>query len=252
MTAYATESETGPVDVVCLAPAGASAREFVRWQGASGPACRIVPVDLPGRGRRMRQAAETTLAGVVDRLFGELPRDRPYALLGHSFGGLVAYELARRARAEDFPLPRFLVVAGCRPPHDVRSGRFGADTPLSDEEVLDALDAEGLLSSSLRTSPAAGMVISTLRADLRLLARYVPPEPAEAALPVRISSWYGENDGFVPGSAAAGWRRYTSRGLSLRAFPDGHFFVQRHWRTCVELLADLVGPDGSRERVSGP
>ncbi|MER5206210.1 alpha/beta fold hydrolase [Streptomyces sp. NPDC002825] len=238
------DTEPGTVDVLCLAPSGASAREFVRWQGAAGEACRILPVDLPGRGRKMRQTPEATLHDTVGRLLDELPSERPYVLFGHSFGGLVAYELTRRAAANGLPLPRSLVVAACRPPHEISSPLISEAAELGEKEMLDALDAAGLLAESLRTSPAAAMIIPALRADLRLLAGYVPPAPAEAAVPVDIFSWYGTADRAVPETVAADWRPYTSGTCTLRAFDGGHFFVRDHWTVCVERLVDLV-PGGA-------
>ncbi|MCR6488439.1 aminotransferase class I/II-fold pyridoxal phosphate-dependent enzyme [Amycolatopsis sp. OK19-0408] len=231
---------TTTVDVVCLASSGASAREFARWRETAGAACRIVPLDLPGRGSKVRRPPARTLDDVVGGLLDELPAEREYALFGHSFGGLLAYELARRAAAEGRALPRFVVVAACRPPHDVSSALFAEAAELGDGEMLDALGAAGLISGSLRDSPAASVVVPALRADLRVLAGYVPPEPDRAAVPVDLVSWFGVADRAVSGQTAAKWRSYTSRSWSLRAFEGDHFFVREQGTACAEVLAKLA------------
>jgi surfactin synthase thioesterase subunit len=216
-----TISSDKPLTLLCLPPSGGSAREYQRWQGALGEGYRVVPVDLPGRGRRAQQRDATTFDEVTRMLLSEIPAHGSYALVGHSLGGLIAYELARRALAESLPLPEFVTIAACRPPHLT-------------------LNKAGLLSCAMRDSPFARMFLPALRADLGLLATYRHPI-ADLVLPVELKIWFGSEDRAVPRLIAEDWGLYTSVGCRTTVFPGGHFFVRDEWEACAGQLRGRSG-----------
>src|SRR5688572_9848315 len=82
----------------CLPYAGSSASVYVRWKRRLPAWIEVVPVELPGRGRRIGEPLQTTVAGVLDRIASDVRPEpgQPFALFGHSLGAILAFELAHR------------------------------------------------------------------------------------------------------------------------------------------------------------
>src|SRR3954454_11305125 len=99
--------------------AGGGASAFRGWAEALPPEVEVCPVQLPGRENRMREPAFDRLPPLVEALAGALERwrDLPYAVLGHSNGALIGFELARHARRTGAPGPVHLFASGRRAPH---------------------------------------------------------------------------------------------------------------------------------------
>src|SRR5205823_943244 len=75
----------------CLPHSGGSAGEYVRWSDGL-PGVEVWGVQLPGRGQRVGEPPLTRMPALVAALVASVPFRPPFALFGHSLGGLVAYE----------------------------------------------------------------------------------------------------------------------------------------------------------------
>lgn len=97
----------------------------------------VVPVELPGHGRRFNEPLQTDLLGLVGQLAGELeePLDLPYVLFGHSLGGLLVFELAHAFRQRGLPAPLTLFVSAAPAP-SCRGHRFESAVEQSDAQLL--------------------------------------------------------------------------------------------------------------------
>jgi surfactin synthase thioesterase subunit len=84
---------------------------FRSWIGSMA-GVEVCPVQLPGRWERLREPAFTRMEPLIDALAPVLLEHAgaaPFAFYGHSLGGLVAFELARRLAARG---PARLLVSG--------------------------------------------------------------------------------------------------------------------------------------------
>ncbi|MCP3803417.1 alpha/beta fold hydrolase [Allokutzneria sp. A3M-2-11 16] len=212
------------LDLFCVPHAGGSARTFLAWQRTFPPEIRVRPLELAGRGRRTREPRQPTVHQVAADLATLDPPPR-YAILGHSMGGLIAYELALTLVSQGKPPPEFLVVAATRPPHLLSPVDQATLAELPDDELLDALAANGTIPPTLRNSPMRELFVPIVRGDLRLIAAY---QPTIARLPLDIRAWFGEDDPMTPEPVMAEWRHYTSRTCTPRKFPGAHFFPHTH------------------------
>src|SRR6516225_8587755 len=92
----------GKLRLFCIPHAGAGPSSFRAWRNIFGDSIDVVPVACPGREGRFVEPLPATLDDLVRDLTVSLtPRlNMPFALLGHSMGALVAFELARRFRRD--------------------------------------------------------------------------------------------------------------------------------------------------------
>ncbi len=237
-------TEAEPFDLACVPHAGGSARTFLRWQRSMPPSIRVVPLEMAGRGRRTRDPRPPTLTDAAVDLAARLDPRAPYAILGHSLGGLIAYEMARLLSDGAHIAPSFVVLAACRPPHLLSGSRYALLADLSDDDLIDELAPDGRIPESVRHSAMRQWFLPVIRGDIALAANYLP-DPVAEPLPVNLLVWHGIADPATPPNALREWQRYTSRLFSVEAFPGGHFFIHDDLDHVADLLtaaALLVGP----------
>src|SRR5262249_41809067 len=90
-------SPGGRLRLFCFHHAGGAASVFSGWPAALPPGVDVLPVQLPGRESRRREAVPADFESLIAALDAELAEHvrAPYALYGHSLGGSVAYHLAK-------------------------------------------------------------------------------------------------------------------------------------------------------------
>jgi medium-chain acyl-[acyl-carrier-protein] hydrolase len=223
--------------LICFPYAGGSANDYRDWVDRI-PGTDIVAARLPGRDSRYTEPAETRFVPLLDDLVRTI---EPYlgadvTLFGHSMGGLLAFEIARRLEA-DGRAPTSVVASGCLAPRTFASaGR----TDFSDETLLAELRAEGPGSAEVRANDELlNLMLPIFRADLQLIADYrLSPAAAPLARPVRL--YYGADDVPEPGRLRQEWAEVVSGGLELRRFPGDHFFVRSAREDVLCTLAEDV------------
>ncbi|MFI9782632.1 thioesterase II family protein [Kitasatospora sp. NPDC051984] len=247
-------SGTPPPRLICFHHAGAGISAFARWQSVIGPSADVVPLLLPGRGPRIRERRITD----PDRLVAELDSliepllDRPFALYGHSLGGLVAHAWAAARQRSGGPQPELVALGAVLPPH-LRSPVLAA-AALPDPELLRRLVGYGVLPpGAVEEDEATGLwrrrVLPALRDDL-YLGRAICERGGEP-LHTRVLAVAGEGDPIAPLSGVSQWARYAPGGFELRTVPGGHFFVRE--RAAPRLLAEqLDGPRAGSRALPRP
>jgi len=95
--------------VYCVAGGGASALAFSPLAANLDPADSVIV--FQGRGVERRAPAEWTFAGMVRRRVRRIdpPADGPIVLVGHSFGAVLALDIARSLRARGHDVVPFLI-----------------------------------------------------------------------------------------------------------------------------------------------
>jgi len=209
----------------------------------------VLPVQLPGREARLDEPAFARLEPLMDALFAAIRPllDRPYALFGHSMGGLIAFELARAIRAAALPQPSHLFISARQAPH--APPRWPLPHTLQDAELSDLLRRLGGTPEQVLVDPALReLVFPALRKDFELVDTYAyrPGPPLE----VPLRAFGATGDILVNAAALENWRAHTRHFLGVQMFPGHHhYFAAEPAPLLTTLLQDL----GLRaaERVPG-
>ncbi|WP_380281596.1 acyltransferase domain-containing protein [Kitasatospora purpeofusca] len=224
-----------PMRLVCFHHAGGDASLFSGWQHHFGDALEVVAVNLPGRGDEQRAA---DLDALVDRLDKDLAAvlEGPHLVYGHSFGGLVGYELVRRRAARGLRSPEALLV-GAVPapdaPHALDSLELDEDTLI---EFI--LELTGMPREVLAYPEWVHSVTAALRDDLLLWRGH--HDTGHPPLPCPIDAFTGAGDRLVPPGTLAGWAKRTASGFRLHEVDGGHFFVRENRAAFLELLGTVL------------
>lgn len=220
----------------CFPHAGGSAAVFRSWPKAL-TAVDVRAVQLPGRGGRLgdrpfarvRELAVAACDGLAAHL-----DDEPFALFGHSFGALVAFELARELRRRGGPAPVHLFVSARRGPRlpDPAPPMHG----LPDARLLAEVRTRygGIPEAVLQEPELLALLLPALRADLEALETY-HYEP-EAPLAVPISAFGAFDDPWATLEELEAWRDETLATFTVTRFPGGHFYYAE---AEVPLLKEL-------------
>jgi surfactin synthase thioesterase subunit len=225
--------------LLCLPQAGAGCGQFRPWQAHLGPDISVIGVQLPGRENRWADPPPASVGEVVttvaDELVAALPPAHPVLVFGHSFGGLLGYEITKRLGRFWNRWPNALVVAGCRPP----LMWVGAGRGIVDEDTeLDRLLAERQLDASDLDEDSREMVFELLRQDARLSLSYA--EADHPPLRCAVEAWGGDDDETVTPEHLDGWRDYTAAEFRGRRFPGGHYFYAEQIDTILPLLRERL------------
>ena len=208
----------------CFPYAGGRAAVFRTWPDELPAGIEFYVIELPSRGRRIKEPPITRIEPLVRGIAGAIEPllDKPFCFFGHSMGALTSFELARLLRREGRPLPLHLFVSGAVAPQFRDSHPVTFDLP--EPEFLDVLRRlNGTPSEVLENEELLQLVLPTLRADFELLQVYEYADEPPFSFP--ITAFGGLQDKEVSPEDLEAWRVQTASTFILRNFPGDHFFL---------------------------
>jgi len=211
----------------CFPNAGGGAAVWRGWSGTLGPEVEVLPVRLPGREERLSEPLHHRLTELVDDLLSGLSPwlDAPFALLGHSMGAHVSFELARALRRHGLRQPRALVLSGSQAPHLHRFWKPMHALPEAEfRQELRRYD--GTPEAVLNHPELMELFGPILRADFELVETH--PYVAEEPLSVPILALGGKKDPLAPMEGVEQWSQHTRGPCVCRFYDGGHFFLAPH------------------------
>lgn len=226
------------VRLYLLHHAGGSRAAFRGWPALFPEDWEVARVEAPGRGsgdQRLR------LGDFVELVLAQVPGDGvPWAVFGHSMGGLSGFALAVAAQAAGRELPVWLGISAHPGPRiasllDLQLHRLPA-------EALRAavISMGGAGVAALGDDRVWSRVEPMVRADLNMAETW---RPAAGPLVIRvpITVYCGQDDPVAAPATAAAWASHTERFRGVRVFPGGHFYFQQlHDRVTHAVRTDVL------------
>ncbi len=240
---------SGAPRLLCLHHAGGNAGFFSPWARDLAGRCEVWTANLPGRRERFAEPPVTDADTLVAELAGaaEDLLDRPMVIFGHSMGGLLAFEIARRLLKQGHPPPAALVVSACKAPH-VHVG--DGPQPRGEADLIEILRSWGGTPAELMADREfLDLVLPPLRADLVLCDAY--RYQAGPPLPTPLTAVAAAGDEVAPERDVAAWAVHSRRWRGLRQVPGGHFYLSSARHLALDVVAAAV-TDGVREFGHAP
>lgn len=224
----------------CFPYAGASSLIFRTWVDSLPKNIEVCAVELPGRGRQMKLHPFTRMEALVNAIAPIMHPylDKPFAIFGHSMGGLLSFELAHHLRKEYAQQASHLFISACRAPQIPSRKQLIHALPETEfKEELHRLN--GTPTSVLENAELMQLLIPILRADFAVLETYVYTQ--EPALECPITVFGGLEDQEVNIDELEGWRSLSQNSFQLQMFSGDHFFIHSAQSLLLKNLSKYLG-----------
>lgn len=222
----------------CFPYAGGNSYIFRSWRDRLSQTVEICPIELPGRGIKMKSTPLDRIEPLVKEIALEIRPylDKPFAFFGHSMGALISFELAHFIRRQYNLEPAHLFVSGRRAPQtkDLRAPLHH----LPEADFLEELrQLNGTSEEILNNRELMSLLTPILRADFAVLETYVYVSQAKLNCP--ISVFGGLQDKEVSIEQLEAWQEQTNNTFCLKMFSGDHFFIDSSRSFISELKQQL-------------
>ncbi|NEQ11710.1 MAG: thioesterase, partial [Moorea sp. SIO4E2] len=237
--AYHQPKPNARLRLFCFHPWGSSASMFQGWSDQLLTDIEVLPIQLPGRQRRLQEKPFTEFVPLI-QVLGEILSpylDRPFAFFGHSMGALIAFELAHILEQEYNLKPLHLFLSAALPPSDTSlSKEFES---FSQEQKLNYLmNISEIPKDIYDDPPLLQELMNVFKADLELLQSYSYVEKPPLSCP--ISSFGGINDSLTSEKQLSEWSKYTYSPFKLQMFPGQHMFLKDSKKLLLDTIYQML------------
>lgn len=239
--------------IFCFPHAGGGASSFRAWRALLPADVELCAVELPGRETRFTEPAHSSMSTLLPDLLAAVRplTNVPFALVGHSLGAIVAFEIGRSlAAGHDASRAAIVVACGHPAPHLPR--RQTPIASLSDTDLeMQLRKLNGSPPEFWQHPELKELLLPILRADLEVAESY--RYTARAPLTWPILAFGGSDDPNVPPADLHAWRDHTSGLFRATILPGDHFFIRNRAPELVRALLDVLGfAPGKFDGVSSP
>jgi pyochelin biosynthetic protein PchC len=241
-------------EIVCFPWAGGGATSFHSFKPHLGRDVSLWAVTPPGRLQRLSEPKEVDFNRWVEAIGREICQlsNCPLVLFGHSFGAILAFEVAHWLGSNGHETAKLLCVSSRRAPGLPSQMPHLANAP--DDDLISWMfrlgNAHGELLSS---AEMLDVVLPPLRDDLTLDAAYRPR--ACNMLDIPILALAGCDDPLLDVAEMRGWKQWTTADFELRVLSGGHFHLNDHRECILKLIrravkGDIVRREEKRSELS--
>lgn len=220
----------------CFSYAGGSAAVYLKWKKIMDSSIEIVPVELPGRGKRFSERLCYDMNEVVRDVYSKLEKNfinEDYMFYGHSMGSWIVYYLTNEIIKQGGRVPRRLFLSGKEAPHIKKNLQVYHE--MNDDEFINKIyELGGTPKEIIENKDLLDIYIPILKNDYKLI------ETCQYEKPIKkydfdITIFNGRDDD-INQNDVYGWKEYTSKQFKVYNFEGGHFFINYHEKEMLDII----------------
>lgn len=194
------------------------------------------PLELPGRGKRIKEELLSIQSEVIDDLLNQinsLRNNKPYVIFGHSLGAQLGLRVTKKME-ELGDSPKKLIVAGNAGPGtgDMEKCR----STMSDEELKEELlMLGGVPKEVLENEELFGFFSPIMRSDFRILEKD-KPLGADFKVSTPIVAVMGDKE--ETAKDIENWLKFTTSKFKSHLLEGNHFFIHDHPAELVRIITN--------------
>ncbi len=232
------------IKLICLPHAGGSSLIYNSWKRKINSNIEIYSPELPGRWFRYKEDHPKNLIAVVNDIYKNIINDltnSTYALFGHSMGALMVYELYKKIKSNNMPLPKALFISGMYSPTTNIKERIHL---YSDKELIEKIkELVGTPNNILKNKSFIDTYIPIIRADYKMIETYKYKETClKISEPKFIFS--GKKDS-ISKSLIQSWEGQTLFQPKYYEFSGGHFFINENSEDVLYTIENILLQGGN-------
>jgi external thioesterase TEII len=200
-------------------------------------------LELPGRGKRIKEKFLTTELEAVEDLFlqiNSLRNNLPYLVYGHSMGAILGLKVVKRLEEQGDP-PKRLVVSG-NPGPGIGEKKYRSKFP--DEEFKKELQVlGGVPDEVLNNDELFNFFSPIMRSDFSLFEDSHEVE-TNFRIKTPLIAVMGNEEEYA--DKIGNWNNFTSNEFKFHLFRGNHFFIHDHPFDLVKVISNSYDTHGQQ------
>jgi external thioesterase TEII len=228
------KSAVGLKQLFCFPFAGGYSASYRPLSQAFESNWGLAAIEPPGHGTNFSPLVSdiNQLVNLYEQML--LPKlNQPFALFGHSMGGIIVYELSHRLERQGV-YPEIIFISGVNPPH------FGAAkiSHLDDDQLLNYINSLGGISEELlQEKELLELFLPILRNDLIAIENHEYETSRIIETPVHFFS--GKEDQIATPQKMEEWEKYF-KSSTFHTFGGNHMFILTKTFEVAERIKKLL------------
>ena len=225
--------------LIVLHYAGGSAYSMMGLKKNIDPNIKVFFIELPGRGKRIKEELITDVNLIIDDLFEKvdflISESSEYYIFGHSMGALLGYLLVHRFIKENKKLPSHLFVSGTGGPSKERDEKLSL---LSSKDFrLKLKEYGGSSDEVLNDDSLMDFFEPIIRSDFKVIESYSYVEQEKFNVP--ITGFYGSEEKTSLSDMKL-WQKESSYQTKIFEFSGNHFFINENWEDISLIVNNVI------------
>ncbi len=225
--------------VFCFHPVGAGASMFSHFIYNTPESTDVLAFQLPGRENRSDEEPYEDMLKLIPDLAQVIRPylDKPFIIMGHSFGGMVGFELIRYIRAQYNIEAKHLFITGTIAPQLTLKWK---ERDVISQTAVETNSEERLLSlmNYIDDVEFLKRILPVMRKDMPLIMSYRYEELEKLHCP--ITAFAAAQDEVVLVDEVRQWEVQTSAGFTLEVVEGDHWFLSRNRELVLERLTHAL------------
>lgn len=229
------------IKLFCFPYAGGSAIIYNIWKQYLDSRIEFVPIELAGRGKRINEPLYTGVPAVIEDVYEiivKMINDNPYALFGHSMGGMISYQLCQKLRERGHHPPAHVFFSGRSAPHVKRPDEMKYHLMGDEEFKKEVINLGGTPPEFFEYPELLEVFLPLLKNDFKLAEEEIHNGEIHA-LDSNISVFLGKDEDLTS-EQCDGWKKHTKKLCSIHYFEGGHFFLHEETEQIVKLINNTL------------
>lgn len=224
--------------IFCIPYAGGSANIYRKMQLYANPEVSIIPVELAGRGTRMKEAFynyfEEAVDDVTEYILKSCSNGDAINILGYSMGSLIAYEATIQLEKK-ITVNNLIVSSNAAPCVEAKIPKIHE---YSDKKLFSVLQELGNMEQTILKDERFWNIYSRIiRADFKLLYQY-RLVPHYEKVKANMAVFVGNNDKCYNNIKA--WINNTEGQCIFKVNNGGHFSMLENLETFTNDICSIV------------
>jgi len=229
-----------PVNLFCLPFAGGNKYCYRSYETAAPDFLRIKVLEYPGRGLRMNEPLNTDVNQLTNDLYeqisGQLDKE-PYAIYGHSMGGLMACLLSRKIIANNHVPPLHVFITGTSGPSAESRGENKRHLLEKKEFIEELKRLNGSPDEVLQNEELLDFFEPIIRADFKATETYTYEASEMLNIPFTVIT--GTEEGMTLEDIQL-WQKETAIPVDFKRLPGKHFFIYQYTHQVIKIISKKV------------
>ena len=199
----------------------------------------IMAFQLPGRENRINEENFEDVPKLIEQMAQAMKPylDVPFIVMGHSFGGILGFELIRYLKTNFGQEPIRLFISGTIAPQLTKKWK---ERDVISQTAVFANSEERLLAlmSYIDDVEFLKKILPIMRKDMPLIMNYQYHDNGKLNIP--ITAYAADKDEVVHAHEVACWEERTTADFELEVVPGDHWFLSRNKDQILAKLSEVV------------